>query len=243
MLNRRRSSRAVALSQRGLSVVELLVGVAIGLVLLAGAITLFVRNMGSSRQMLLEARINQDMRAAADLIARDLRRAGYWENAVSGTIASGAGTATAANAYSAITGTFNATSGQIEYSYARDTNDALNNNEQFGFRLNNGVIQMKTSGTPTWQDVTDPSAVTITNFTIARAETVMPVGDRCLRGCNTVPPPMPSASSAACPNPPAITVRRFDFVMEATAPSDATIRRTLREAVRVRNDQVSGACP
>jgi prepilin peptidase dependent protein B len=242
MLNGSADHWHLASRQRGFSVVELLVGAALGLFLVGGAVALFVTNMGNSRQMLLEARINQDMRAAADLIARDLRRSGYWANAVSGTVA-GTGVATASNAYSGITGTFDVPSGLIEYSFARDTNNTLENNEQFGFRLNNGVIQMKTSGAPTWQDVTDPGAATITNFTITRSETVIPVGDRCIRGCNTVPPPMPSASSAACPNPPALNVRRYDLLIEATAPNNATIRRTLREAVRVRNDQLMGVCP
>ena len=229
--------------QRGLSLVELMVAVALGLFLVGGAITLFVKNMTNSRQMLVEARVNQDLRAAADLIARDLRRAGYWANAVTGTIATGAGTVTATNQYAEITGTFGATSSRIEYNFARDTNDALDNNERFGFRLTNGAIQMKVNGTPTWQDVTDPNSMTVTRFLVTDNATIIPVGDRCIRGCNTVPPPMPSASSAACPNPPALTVRRYDLVLEATAPSDPTMRRTLRESVRIRNDQVSGSCP
>lgn len=243
MLNRLAVRTFGARRQRGLSLVELMVGVALGLFLIGGAVTLFVQNLGSSRQMLLEARINQDLRAAADLIARDLRRSGYWANAVNGTISTAGGTVMATNQYTGITGTFNATSSLIEYQFARDTNDALDNNEQFGFQLNNGVIQMKTSGTPTWQDLTDPNSVTVTQFRITPTSVVIPVGDACVRGCNTVPPPMPSASSAACPNPPAVTVRRYDVLLEATAPNNSAIRRTLSESVRIRNDQVSGSCP
>jgi type IV pilus assembly protein PilW len=216
--------------QRGLSVIELMVGAALGLFLVAGAITLFVSNMTNSRQMLLEARINQDLRATADLIARDLRRAGFWANAIN---------VTTANNYSPIS----VAGSQIEYRFARDTNNTVENNEQFGFRLNNGVIQMKVNGTPTWQDLTDPNAATVTQFAITSNETIIPVGDSCVRGCNTVPPPMPAASTVACPNPPAVTVRRYDLVLEATAPTNAAVRRTLRESVRIRNDQVQGSCP
>ena len=63
--------------QRGLSIVELMVGIAVGMFLVAGAVTMFVGNLTSSRQLLVEARVNQDLRATVDLISRDLRRAGY----------------------------------------------------------------------------------------------------------------------------------------------------------------------
>ena len=76
MLNTRRHR-----GQRGLSIVELLIGLAIGLFIVGGAIKLFVDNLTNNRRLLLETRVNQDLRAAADLIARDLRRAGYWRNA------------------------------------------------------------------------------------------------------------------------------------------------------------------
>lgn len=230
MLTRLKGASPLMRRQRGLSIVELLIASALGLFLVGGAITLFIGNLTNSRQMLLDARINQDLRAAADLIARDLRRAGYWANAVN---------VTTTNDYSPVS----VTGSQIEYRFARDTNNTADNNEQFGFRLNNGVIQMKTDGTPTWQDLTDPNAATVTQFAIISNETIIPVGDSCVRGCNTVPPPMPAASTAACPNPPAVTVRRYDLVLEATAPTNAAVRRTLRESVRIRNDQVQGSCP
>ena len=58
-----------------------MVGVAVGLFVAGGAAKLFVDNLSNNRRMLVETRINQDLRAATDLIARDLRRAGYWRNA------------------------------------------------------------------------------------------------------------------------------------------------------------------
>ena len=78
MLTRLKGASPLMRRQRGLSIVELLIASALRLFLVGGAITLFIGNLTNSRQMLLDARINQDLRAAADLIARDLRRAGYW---------------------------------------------------------------------------------------------------------------------------------------------------------------------
>src|SRR5207249_1295282 len=137
--------------ERGVSLIELMVSVAIGLILVAGALTLFTTNVVGSRKLTVEARVNQDLRAAADLIARDVRRAGYWANAISGTITTGTG--------------------------------------------------------------------------------------------NTTPPTPKAAPTTACPNPPTLTMHRFDILIEGNAKSDSTLKRTLRESVRVRNDQFSGSCP
>ncbi|NJK42625.1 MAG: hypothetical protein HC937_02780 [Aquincola sp.] len=72
--------------QRGLSVVELLIGAAVGLFIVGGAIALLVNQLRDNRVLLLETRVNQDLRSAADLVARDVRRAGYWGNALAGAV-------------------------------------------------------------------------------------------------------------------------------------------------------------
>ena len=73
--------RAIHGPERGTSIVELLIGIAIGLFIAAGATLLLTSQIGDTRRLLLEAQVQQDLRAAADLMSRDLRRAGYWGNA------------------------------------------------------------------------------------------------------------------------------------------------------------------
>jgi len=227
--------------ERGVSIVELMVGVAIGLFLIAGAMSMFVSHLQGSRRLLIDARINQDLRTAADLIARDLRRAGFWANALSGTIATGSGTATTPNNY----GTIATTGSSVTYDFAQDTDNTVQASEQFGFKLNGGVIEFRTDGAPTWRQMTDPSVLTVTAFTITVPPNmdVVPLGNLCASGCNTVPPPAPSASTAACPNPPALAIRRYDLLIQATASGDASIKRELKESVRIRNDRITGTCP
>lgn len=227
MLSRRPPLRA----QRGLSLVELLIGAALGLFLVGGAISLFVGNLGNSRRLLEEARINQDLRTAADLIARDLRRAGYWANAISGP--GGNPHATIALGYAAPASAPN----QIEYSFARDTDDAPDANEQFGFRLSGGVVQMKT-GAGNWQSITDPEVIDVTLLAITPVETPVALGAACPKAC---PPPV--GASYTCSAPPTLTLRRYDIVLEAEAAGNAAVTRQLRESVRVRNDQFAGSCP
>ena len=238
MLSRRATGVA---GQRGLSIVELMVGIAVGMFLVAGAVTMFVGNLTSSRQLLVEARVNQDLRATVDLISRDLRRAGYWENSISGTIAAGAAGTTVANPYIAITPTG---SSQIEYLFARNADNTLDNNEAFGFRrevVNGiGVIQMKTDATPTWQTLTDPSVLNVsaTGLQITQTATVVPVGGACAKVC-----PPPAGATWTCPNPPTLTLRQYDITLTGTAVADARVTRTLQTRARVRNDQTAGVCP
>jgi type IV pilus assembly protein PilW len=225
MYMNRAISRRTAPAQRGMSLVELMVGVALGLFLVAGASTLFVSHLNNSRRLLLEARLNQDLRATADLITRDLRRAGYWGNALQGTVATGAGSTTTPNPYSAVTPGVST----ISYEFSRGTEDnTLSSNEQFAFDLNSGKIRMLTGGTP--QDVTDPDTMTVTAFTITPTETAVDIRDSCAVTC----------TGGSCPT---ITVRQYDISITGQAAHDPTVTRTMQTSVRVRNDLFAGTCP
>ena len=221
-------SRRAAPVQRGLSLVELLVGVALGLFLVAGASTLFVSHLNNGRRLLLEARLNQDLRAAADLITRDIRRAGYWGNSLQGTLATGAASTTTVNPYRLITTPDSST---ITYGFSRDVteNNTLNTNEEFGFVLNSGAIRMQTANGTT-QEITDPNTLTVTAFTIAPTVTAVDVRDACAKTC----------TGGGCPT---ITVRQYLVTITGQAARDPTVTRTMQTRARVRNDLFAGTCP
>jgi prepilin peptidase dependent protein B len=236
--------------QRGLSIVELLVGVAVGLFLVAGAATMFVTNLGNSRQLLVEARINQDMRATTDLIARDLRRAGYWGNALAGTVATvTAGvSATTPNPYRAITpGT-----GIVEYAFSRDIaeNNTRDNNENFGFQravVNGvGVVQMQV-GMGNWQTVTDPQSMDVTAFNVTPTETTVDVRTACAVACcsdaDVTAGTCATRNIAAGASCPTIRVRQYAVALTANAIGNTRVTRTMQTRVRPRNDEYAGVCP
>ena len=62
---------------RGISLVELMVGIAVGMIVVAGASVMLVNQVNEHRRLMLETQVQQDLRASADLILRELRRAGY----------------------------------------------------------------------------------------------------------------------------------------------------------------------
>lgn len=230
---------------RGLSIVELLVGVAIGLFLLAGASAMLVSSIISSRGLLAEARVNQNLRSAADLITRDLRRAGYWENAMAGTTTTG--TASTANPNAGISASTG--SSTITYSLARDAaagraaNNTLEDDEKFAFGLSAGAIQMQV-GSSTWQAVTDVNVLTMTALTITPVETSLDIRDSCaIACCDAVSGTCAAINVTVPPGCPKITVRRYDISLTGQSTTDSAVVRTLRTSVRVRNDASSGACP
>ncbi len=214
----------------GLSLVELMVGTTVGLLVMAGSMSMFVKQVGNSRQMLQETRLNQDLRAAADLIARDLRRAGYWGNAIQGTQSVGSNGAGRQNPYSAITVSDGVS---LSYSFSRDTteNNILDDTERFGFRLRNGTVQMQSTADQ-WQDLTDNRSILVTGFIIGAVDTVLPLGHLCARTC--------AAGTANCPTN---TLRSYTLRLTGRSLSDSTMVRSLESTVRLRNDRLAGQCP
>ena len=242
------------LRTRGLSIVEFMVGIAVGLFVVGGTAKLFVDYLGSNRTLLLETRVNQDLRAAADLVVRDLRRASYWRNASTG-ISTDPAVLPASNPYRAI----DYASGVLTYRYDKDGVDGVvaSASEVFGVQRvvesGKGVLQLKQAGA--WQTITDPGTLDIpsTNgLTITpTAARVVDLWDECpclfeltcTKNQFLATNPSTSASGIYYANRPRIAIRQYDLRLRAQSSTDPKIVREIRELVRVRNDQLDGTCP
>ena len=62
---------------KGVSLVELMVGIVIALILLTGVITVMLRISTSGAESVTGTRLNQQLRAAMDQVTKELQRAGY----------------------------------------------------------------------------------------------------------------------------------------------------------------------
>lgn len=222
--------RGVRFAQAGLSLVELLVGIAVGLVIAAAGIAFLSINVQEQRALLLESRLMQDLRTAADIVARDLRRAGYWGAAADSTAAA-ASSAARANPYAAV-GPTAAASDAVAFQFSRDAseNAAVDANERFGFRLRNGVLEVQL-GAANWQALTDPGALTITAFSVTPTVQEIDLSGACASAC---------AASAGCV--PRTSVRSFALRIAGSAVSNPLLLRSIRAEVRMRNDPVTGSC-
>ena len=229
VVDRSRGVRGRA-GQHGLSLVELMVGVAIGLFVVAGATMLVSNQLGDNRRLLLETQIQQDLRAAADIIVRDVRRSGYWGAAQTGVWHAGA-VAVSTNPYLTLSP---AASGvpvsEVNFDYSRDVleNDAVDATEQAGFKLEDGAIKMRVGGN--WQPLTDARTLRITRFEVRL--TTQPITLSCLKDCGV-----------ALNCPPTQSLRELAVLIDGQAANDANVRRSLRSNVRLRNDIITGTCP
>lgn len=224
--------RARALApQRGLSMVELLVGMAIGLFIAATGATLLAGNLRENRHLLLEARLMQDLRTAADVVSRDLRRAGYWAAATDGVWVTGA-TSVSTNPYTAVA-IRNERSDAVGFRYSRDAteNNVVDDNEQFGFRLRAGVIEMQL-GAGNWQALTDAGTLRVAEFSVRPEVQDISLASSCATEC--------PLGSTSCP--PHQQVRSLALVITAGLVNDASVTRSVRSNVRLRNDPIIGAC-
>jgi len=229
----------------GLSIVELMVGITISLFILAGASMVLTTQLDSNRRLLLEAQLQQDLRTTADMISRDVRRAGYWGKAYCNVWpASRDDTANCpiANPYNnmlpdaAPDGT-----PSLEYERSTDAEDAGTYNrednrvdgalyrprEHVGFQWNQaaGTIEyLVTAGN--WQTLTDPAVMRVTQFTMVLNRRVLPVP--CAgAGCQ--------ARGPNCDGPMSVQSRDLTFTIVARSKHDANVQRSLSETVRLRN--------
>jgi len=218
-------------SQHGVSMIELLVSTAIALFIVATGTFLLANHVSENRRLLLEARLMQDLRTAADVVSRDLRRAGYWAAAADGLQPAGPHTLVV-NPYTAIS-SGDATSNEVDFRYSRDEteNNVVDVNEQFGFRLRNAAIEIEL-GAGNWQALTDGQSLKVTEFKVAPHVQDISLLGFCANDC--------SSGNATCP--PHQQVRSLDVVISGTLTSDARVFRTLHSSVRLRNDPVVGSC-
>ncbi|WP_100643044.1 prepilin cleavage protein [Alteromonas facilis] len=159
--------------QRGATLIELLIALAIGVTAISALAGLVGYGMGVNAKLLASSRLNEEVGNVMTLITRDVRRAGYNGNSVlmvadpaanpsafAGSIAIGAFPGELANSC-------------ILFSYDNDNDGVLDvaagNNENYGYRLRNGAVEMRTNGLACedvgWIPLTDPGMTSITSLT------------------------------------------------------------------------------
>ena len=180
---------AVHRRQLGFTLVELMVGLVLGLLVTSALFWIYVGNVRTTSDSVKAARLNNDLRAAMELMVSDIRRAGYWENVViPGTGVTNLFTTInpfmdPANGTDIVVANMTGEAADSCITYTYDANQDGNVNlgspppprEGYGFRLNTGAVQIRRGGTLSlgnldcndglWEAITDPDFVTITDVT------------------------------------------------------------------------------
>lgn len=149
----------------GFSLIELIISMAVGIVIIAGVLAIFGSSIKNNSETVLNAKMNQELRSAMELITNEIHRAGYW---------SGASTAVSNTALQyGVENVVNDTTNDIYciiYSYEHSDNTI----RRRGFRLNNKTIEWaRTNASPSctsigaeWTPITENTMVEITAMTI-----------------------------------------------------------------------------
>ena len=223
-----------------MSLVELMIGITIGLFILAAASMVATTQLGDNRRLLVEAQVQQDMRVITNLITRDLRRASYWGKAYFAVWP--AVGASAVNPYSALTPTSAASAVKITYTRSVDEEgkaavvsekndpEAASNNAGFWWDPEAKTLKALL-GDGTWQTLNDPAVLLITRFSV-RIDTEdvdVPCGAIC-----------PVLGPGGCPLKQAMRNATVEIVGMSTI--DSNVKRSVSYDVRLRNDLVREAC-
>ena len=202
-----------------------MVGLAIGTIVLGAAVTIFLTASKHSRDTINSARLNQELQTAVQMMSEDIRRAGYWGQAITG-IDSGSNDNPFMTTATDIT--INASNNCILLTYDRDSDGVLPNigtgtdDERYGYRLSNQALQSRPTGASfsctaaasDWENITDPNVVQITAFTVTNNQSSVPID--------------------AVSN---LILRRIDISVTGQLTTDTSYSKTLVNSIRVRNDK------
>lgn len=151
--------------QKGFTLIELMISIAIGLLVTTAAVSMFVSLLYTNKTHLKNIRLNQELRSAMTAMTRDLRRAGHYREAAThiGGI----------NPYAQLSIT---NSNQtINFAYDAATGSTV---ETYGYRLDStsGTVQgcnSTATSCTNWESITDSDLTEITGLTFTPTNTVV----------------------------------------------------------------------
>lgn len=227
--------------QRGLTLIELMIALVVGLIVIGAVITFTVSTIRAYGQNIASTKLTQELRTSMNVMVRELRRAGFDAGSVSRTM-----TGTSPSNFNTV-----AVNGScVTYQYDRGdvTGATPSGSEMRALRFNStaGTIEMKAgagtvdcNGTTGWVPVTDPAVVQVTRFTpvIYQTRFCMDIG-------STTPSSGPTVYQIATGS-----VRNLGLCLRARMRNDTTVARQIGNVVRVRAEDLqfvansATACP
>lgn len=215
----------------GFGLVELMISILLGLIVIAAVTSLVLATLRTDRETLQMTRLTQDLRSVMALVTRDIRRAGYWPYAIEDI-----GAGSTLNPHDEITFNDDPADGLdadcILYSYHEEgagTVDDLDPPEREGYRLDGDNLWIEAadrSSGPTdcaadsgWialtDDHPDDRLIEITDFSFRTVD-----GD-----------PFHVAGG--------VTIREIEVTLEGRLADDHSVKRRIKETIRVRNDRIN----
>jgi len=180
---------------KGFTLIEIMISLLLGLIVIGGAISIYISTIRSSTDITNSARLNYDLDSVMQLMVNDIRRSGYWGDAVAGSNAMNnnftqattdiqirniAAPTTAVNLGNCILYTYDANGDGIV------DDGTANPSEYYGFRLNGVELEMRVSGTAAtalscgenveWRNIVDENTIKVNRLQFSLSATVAEVG-------------------------------------------------------------------
>jgi len=245
---------------RGVSLVEIMVGITIGLFVLVGLSSVYINSVRGGRTTTATNQLSQELRALMDIMVNDIRRAGY-----RGPVVNGAPNPFTTPTTQPVISTLGTNRDCILYSYDAPAAILPGGDPDFtGFQLSaGGVVQMIRPGTlastatgcnaATWDNVTDEVSTEVTRLAFNTG------GSKCIAiaiatgatiaswttaGGTNGPACAATASNAPSPYPVAaahhfVETRRVNIELIGRSRTDATLPPLrLQETVLIRANRV-----
>ncbi len=208
----------------GFTLVEILIAMALSGLLFTALLAIFISNLTHYNSIINNNHLNQQLQTTLQLMANDIRRAGFWVN-TNGDIGSNQNN----NPFmtNATNISVNNTNDCILFTYDHGKTGTLpavsasSDDDRYGFQLSNQTIQARPPGASfacgaiDWENVTDPGFVQITALSFTLTTTTMTTG----------------------PGAQGIEMRSVDISITGQLTSDSTVTNTLTQHVRIRNDK------
>ncbi len=225
--------------QKGFSLIELMVSLVIGIVIMTGVLKVYATTVNGNAHSIMLSRVSQEIRSVLDIMKNDIQRSGYWRDA----------TMDDNNPFGDIA--INEEKNCLSYTYDANNNggDVENPNDEFGFRLNNGAVQMRTNAnacdnpdntTDIWQNITDPETVTITNLTFSKIVDCTNMSTEPYTPCskdengNYI-----DDNIAPSPGDSTINITTINIGLQAQSKQNQDIAMILEDSTMLRNEVVS----
>lgn len=218
---------------KGFTLTELMVGLLVSTILVGSAISMLSTTVKHNYETMHSIRLNQEMQGALELMASEIRRAGYWA-IPKNNITQSPDSILYSNPFTKNSTdiTINNAKDCILFCYDHNSNSLMSpintvtDDERYGFRLKGGAIQIRASSSEyncnaadsNWEDLTDRNTIAISGLVFDKTENSITVDSH-------------NNSSAK------VTVRNVNITLTGHHISEPSVVKTLTHNVRVRNDK------
>ena len=243
--------------QQGLTLVELMISLVIGLIITGGVLNIYVTSIKGNTDNLRISMLNQELRSMLHLIDHDIRRAGFWAAVPRTDDLSIDPFMSSPNDLNISAKAGEAVNSCITYSYDLDKDKLVDvgnsatsapfnaapydtgNMEQFGFRVNGTSLEMRTGlaspvestfncDSGAWTSVSDNNTeITALTFTLTTQYLNVTNGASC----------SPTTTNCCTSGQACQMIRDVNINITGRLANDTNVIKTVTTTTRIRNDK------